>query len=592
MRRTLLLIFSLCLVISLRSNAQEWVEVHSQNLRIVSDGDAKLASSALWHLEQVRTEFGLILNRKKVSRNRPLLVLGFRNASEFQSYAGGKPTVPGGFAVSGPDSNYLVMDLSAMDWSGIYRAYSLLLLNANYPKTQPWFDEGLSQLLAGMNVTEKQGEFRPPADVARVLQSGSLVPVAQLISPGVQQSPEFRATSWLMFRWLQESNLLEASAQYFGQVMVQHVPPAQAFQQSFSISPSELDAALAKFRMTAVTPKVLAVPAPLDKLTFVPSKLPEAEAKAYLAQFRLEVSSERAAALKQLQELLASNHDSVEVNRGLALAYLREGDLKSSADYTRRAIELKDDSAKMHYLLALYFNQGSNGPIQVDSAVPTILLQTDKAVTLDPEYADAYTLMAHAQVAMNRADLAAKNINKAIALRPRDENLLLTFASVQIANSKFSEAKSLLNFLKASDDKSVAQQATAMLATADTERKTERKFANKGYVDPTEDKWKAPAQPASDKPAATEAEAKSDQPDTRKVEYLKGILLNVQCADKKATLKVSSAKKTWTFNVADRSKALLIGADTFECGWKDVPVSVNFKSNGGQQGDVVSLEVD
>ena len=82
------------------------------------------------------------------------------------------------------------------------------------------------------------------------------------------QSPEFRATSWLMFRWLQESNLLEASAQYFGQVMVQHVPPEQAFQQSFSISPAELDSALAKFRTTAVTPKVLAVPAPIDKLTF------------------------------------------------------------------------------------------------------------------------------------------------------------------------------------------------------------------------------------------------------------------------------------------------------------------------------------
>lgn len=592
MRRTLLLIFSLCLVISLRSNAQEWVEVRSQNLRIVADSDAKLASTALWHLEQVRTEFGLILNRKKVSRNRPLLVLGFRNAAEFQSYAGGRPTVAGGFAVSGPDSNYLVMDLSATDWSGIYRAYSLLLLNANYPKTQPWFDEGISQLLAGMNVTEKQGEFRAPADVARVLQGGSLVPVAQLIAPGAQQSPEFRATSWLMFRWLQESNLLEASAQYFGQVMVQHVPPEQAFQQSFAISPAELDAALAKFRATAVTPKVLAVPAPLDKLTFVPNKLTETEAKAYLAQFRLEVPSERAAALKQLQDLLTSNHDSVEVNRGLALAYLREGDLKSSADYTRRAIELRDDSAKMHYLLALYYNQGSNGPIQVDSAVPSILLQTDKAITIDPEYADAYTLMAQAQLAMNRADLAAKNVNKAMALRPRDESLLLTFASVQIANSKFSEAKSLLNFLKGSEDKGVAQRATEMLATADTERKTEHKWANKGYVDPTADKWKAPAQVASDKATETAAEAKPEQPDNRKIEYLKGVLLSVQCNDNRATLKVSSAKKTWTFNVNDRAKAVLIGADNFQCGWKDVPVSINFKSSGGQQGDVVSLEVD
>jgi hypothetical protein len=244
----------------------------------------------------------------------------------------------------------------------------------------------------------------------------------------------------------------------------------------------------------------------------------------------------------------------------------------------------------MHYLLALYYNQGSNGPIQVDSAVPSILLQTDKAVTLDPEFADAFSLMAQAQLAMNRADLAAKNVNRAMALRPRDENLLLTFASVQIANNKFAEAKSLLSFLRGSDDKSVAQRATEMLATADTARKTERKWADKAYVDPTADKWK-PTKPVSDQPETT-AEAKPDQPDTRKIEYLKGILTNVQCTDKRATLKVSSAKKTWTFNLADRTKAVLIGADNFECAWKDVPVSVNFKSSGAQQGDIVSLEVD
>jgi tetratricopeptide (TPR) repeat protein len=558
---------------------------------MITDADAKLAATGLWHLEQVRTEFGLVLNRKKINRNRPLVVLALRNQAEFQSFAGGKPTLAGGFAVTGPDSNYLVMDLSASDWSGIYRSYALLMLNANYPKTQPWFDEGLSQVLAGMSVNEKQGEFRPPAEVARVLQGGALVPIAQLISPSAQQSPGFRATSWLLFRWLQESNLLEASAQYFGQVMLQRVPPEQAFMQSFSISPADLDTALAKFQASAATPKRIEVPAPLDKVSFVSAKLSDSEAKAYQAQFRLEIPGERARALKDLQELLANNHDSVEVNRGLALGYLREGDLKSAADYTRRAIEIKDDSAKMHYLLALYYNQGSNGPIQVDSAVPSILLQTDKAVTLDSEFADAYTLMAQAQLAMNRPDQAAKNVNRAMALRPRDEDLLLTFASVQIANSKFAEAKSLLNYLKGSDDKSIAQRAAEMLATADTARKTEHKWAEKAYVDPTEDKWK-PTKPASDQPADADAEKKSSEPDRRKVEYLKGILLSVTCADPGATLKVSSAKKTWTFSIPDRSKAVLIGADSFQCGWKDVPVSINFKSNGAQQGDIVSLEVD
>jgi tetratricopeptide (TPR) repeat protein len=589
MKRALLLLLPLCLLLA-NARAQEWVEVRSPNLRMVSDTDTRTAQTALWRLEQVRTQFGHVLNRNKVNRNRPLLVFGLRSEAELNSLAG--KTVPAaGFAVSAGDRDYLVMNLTSPDWSQIYRAYALLLLNANYPRTQPWFDEGIAQTLAGLNANENRAEVGAPAEVARTLQAGTLVPVSQLIAPAGKPSAEFRATSWLLIRWLQESNQLEAAAQYFGQVMVQHVPPEPAFTQSFSIRPKDLDLALAKFTTSGTAPKRIEVPVSLDKLTFASHKLGEVDSRAYKAQFRLEISGQREPAVAELKQLLAIDHDNVEVNRGLAVAYLREGDLKAAADHIRRSIELKDDSAEMHYLLAVYSNQGSGGAIQVDSAVPAILLEANRAVSLDPELANAYTLMAEAQLAMQRADLAAKSVNKAMALRPRDEDLLLTFASVQIANGKFSEAKGLLNFLKTSDDNSVAERATQMLAAADQERKTERKWANKGYVDPTEDKWKAPS--TATQPAASEQQSQQQaMPDMRKVEFLKGMLLSVQCADKSATLKVSSGKKTWTFNVPDRSKALLIGADNFQCEWRDVPVSVNFKSSGAQSGEIVSLEVD
>ena len=593
MRRAFLLI-PLCFLFSLGGWAQDWVEVRSPDLHMISDDDTKSAQTALWRLEQVRTEFGLIMNRKKVNRNRPLLIIGLRNQGEFNSYAGGKPTLPGAFAMSAPDRDYLIADLSSPDPSGLFRAYVLLLLNANYPRTQPWFDEGVAETLAGMDATEKKAQLAPPPEVARTLQGGALVPVAQLIGPGVAQSPEFRATAWLLLRWLRESNQLEASAQYFGRVMLQHMPPEQAFAESFSITPRDLDLALAKFRSTALTPQAIEVPVYMPKETFPNFKLSEADARALKAQFQLEKPEERDKALAELKQLLSNEHDNVEVNRGLGIAYLRTGDLKSAADFIRRAIELKDDNAEMHYLLAVYYNQGSRDGVQVDSAAPTILLQTEKAVAIDSELSDAYSLMAQAQVAMQRADLAEKAMKQAIALRPRDESTLLTFASIQMANSKFADAKVLLNFLKTSSDQDVAQRATQLLANADKERKTESKWASKGYVDPTEDKWKASA--TADQPAAKatddeEAEAK-DKPDTRKVEYLKGTLMSVQCADKSATLKVNSGKKTWTFNVADRSKALLIGADNFECGWRGVPVSINFRASGAASGDIISLEVD
>jgi tetratricopeptide (TPR) repeat protein len=592
MRRAFILTLAFFLTFTITGWAQEWVTVHSPNLRIFTDTDTKSAQTALWRLEQVRTQFGLMMNRKKVNRNRPLLIIGVRDQAELNSFAGGKPSPPGGLAYSTADRDYLLINLSASDWSATYRAYTLLLLNANYPRTQPWFDEGLSQTLGGLNVTEKSGALGAPPEVARTLQGGALVPVSRLIGAEAQQSPEFRATSWLLFRWLQESNQLQAAAQYFGQIKLQHVPPEQAFTQTFSISPKDLDAALQKFRTPAMTPKQIGVPVALDKQTFASNKVNEVDARALEEQFRLELPDQRERALAELKQLLAGNHDSLEVNRGLGIAYLREGDLKAAADFIRRAIEIEDTSAEMHYLLAVYYNQGSRGAVQIDSAAPTILLQTEKAVDKDAEFAEAYAQMASAQVAMQSPEKAAKSMKLALALSPRDEGLLLEFADVQIANSQFADAKALLNFLKTSDDKQIAQRATAMLADADKERKSQSKWAQKAYTDPTAPQWKPPDKADAKTAAAQEDEDTAAKPDSRKVEYLKGTLLNVECADKSATLKVTSGKKMWTFSILDRSKALLIGADNFECGWHDVPVSINFKASGATTGDIVSLEVD
>ena len=79
MRRTILLLLPLCLVLSIHSIAQDWVEVRSPNLRMITDGDTKPRRDALWHLEQVRTEFGLVLSRKKINRNRPLFAAWLPN---------------------------------------------------------------------------------------------------------------------------------------------------------------------------------------------------------------------------------------------------------------------------------------------------------------------------------------------------------------------------------------------------------------------------------------------------------------------------------------------------------------------------------
>jgi hypothetical protein len=221
-------------------------------------------------------------------------------------------------------------------------------------------------------------------------------------------------------------------------------------------------------------------------------------------------------------------------------------------------------------------------------------MQCQKALDLDPELAMAYQLLSEGQMATRHPELGLTTIRKGMSLAPRDERLMLTFASAQIANSKYDEVRGLLKFLASSENKSVASRATEMQASASRLRKSEAHWAEQGmkYSDPTDPKWK----PKQEEASATKTEekpAEEAKPDTRKTEYLKGTLVGVMCPDtRSATLTVVANRKTWKFAVPDRSTALLIGAEKFDCEWKNVHVSVNYRASGATQGDLVSLEVE
>ena len=596
MRRILFPLFAL-LLLSGFALSQEWTDVRSPNLRMLTQGSSKQARDILWKLEQARIVFGHLLNRSKVNRNRPFLVLGLQSANEVRDLVGDHPMFTGGFAMAAGDRNYLVIDLSSQDLSGIYRAYALLLLDANYPKAQPWFDEGLAEYIAGLRSESKQITEVAPSSIAEELASGPPQSVSQLISPKARSVPRFAASSWLLFRWLLDNGQLESVGPYLNQVMNRSVPPENAFREVFSTTPEAVDSALVQFKSTAMVPKNVGLPTDLDPITFTTAKFPLAEAQAVEARFELDETGQSDAALSTLRQMLARDPNNVEVNRGLGLAYMRAGDLKNAGDFIRRAIEIRDDDGYMHYLLAVLHNRGSGEQVQVDSEGPTILMHCQHATDRDPELAVAYKLMAEAQISTGHPDKALATIRTGTSLSPRDDDMLLTFASVQIANKNFADARALLRFLQTSDNRTVADSAAQMMKVASAARKDEATLAEqrRRYTDPTAPQWKPkPGEPDPTTALNADAEPEPQQkPDTRKTQYLKGTLVGVQCpGDRSAELVVVANRKTWRFEVADRSKALLIGADNFECSWKNIPVSINFKASGVDKGDLVSLEVD
>jgi len=55
---------------------------------------------------------------------------------------------------------------------------------------------------------------------------------------------------------------------------------------------------------------------------------------------------------------------------------------------------------------------------------------------------------------------------------------------------------------------------------------------------------------------------------------------------------VSSGGRTWRIRVVDRSSAVLIGVEQFDCSWHNTAVSINYRRSGELQGELVSLEAD
>jgi hypothetical protein len=81
-------------------------------------------------------------------------------------------------------------------------------------------------------------------------------------------------------------------------------------------------------------------------------------------------------------------------------------------------------------------------------------------------------------------------------------------------------------------------------------------------------------------------------PDRRKVLFLKGKLINVDCRQSPAAiLTIRSGTRTFRLRTDNYKSLLLVGADEFSCEWMERPVVANYKAGGKADGDLVSVEV-
>jgi tetratricopeptide (TPR) repeat protein len=636
-----------CPVARARSDEPHWIRISTGHFSVVTDADEKRGRDVAVRFEQMRSGLGQLLARNRVNMPEPVDIIAVRSDEDYAKVAPirqGRIIADPGFFIPGEDRAYFVLNLSKEDsWRAISRDLAQFFLNYNYPPTQPWFDAGFAQYFASLRLDDKQGQIGgDPASFTELLNASPWIPISELFTthPDVSAAQAssrhtmFYAQSWIVMHYLLNENKLSETGAYFDLVQNQQLPVAEAIQKAYGTTAALFEQSVQKYFHSLAPPppnqekgkqpiantpgnQLLAV-IPADQIGGSTVQLSEAEGPALLAEMSVRLPERRDQAMKDLEAITRGlKTDNVVARRGLAWAYMEKKDFASAVEELNKGAELAPKDPWLHYYSALIRRAASGG--QGTEALPNMMQDLRLVLNWDPEFVEARSMLAMAQLEGGGVHGAMDSMRAAIQLSPRNQTYLLNMAQIYMAGKNWDAATALLDRLKSSPDAQVAKSAREQLEGLPMLKKY-GVMPQKETKPPSPQTTSVPSppsssstlpsapSPASVKPAPpkpqnspTDEDASVEHPeqppgppqiDKRAINFLKGRLIAVDCSQApSAILTVSAGAKLLKLRTDDYKSLTLIGADTFSCEWKSRPVAVNYRAGGKADGDLVSLEV-
>jgi tetratricopeptide (TPR) repeat protein len=612
-----LLLVGLAAAAPSRSSQLHWIRVSSSHFSVLTDAGQKKGTEAILRFEQMRAVFGSLLLRSRLTLSEPLEIVAFKNREEYVQIAplhGEQPISSSAFYLPGEDRNYVVLDLSDEEsWRAVCSAMAHLWLSYNYPPTQAWFDEGFAEYYSSLRLDDTEAQIGgDPASLAASLSAQPWTAIPQLFVAD-SPSPLFQAESWLVIHYLLNHDKLSETGAYFDLAENQKLPVEQAIQQAYGMTAAQLEQAVRDY-FHSIAPLLLArdaakptnaagstgpirqFPAPVTAGDVGSSvrDVVDREALALLAEATLRLPEHREQAVKQLETLVNQPESDVAIaHRALAWAHLQVHKYDDAMEELAKAADLDRDDPWVRYYMALvkYVRaRASEEPIQGQA---NMMVDLRAVLDWDPVFAEAYNMLAMARLEGGGINAATDSMRQAIALSPRRQSYLLNLAHIYLAAKKWESATALLVRLKESRDEQIAGTAQKDLEDLPSLKKygirTQRPASPQSAQRAQEQK---PAQEEDSARADAPSISTEPEPDHRKVQYLKGKLVAVDCSQPPlATLHVAAGAKTMKLRTENYKTLLVIGADDFSCEWKNRSVVLNYKAGGKADGDLVSVEV-
>jgi tetratricopeptide (TPR) repeat protein len=636
-----------------RSDEPHWIRINTDHFSVVTDADEKRGREVVVRFEQMRSALGQLLARSRVNMPEPVDIIAVRSDEEYAKVAPirqGQIIADPAFFIPGEDRVYFVLNLSRDDsWRAICADLAQMFLKYNYPPTQPWFDAGFAQYFASIQLDDKEGQIGgDPASFTELLNATAWLPIPDLfktqqdLSTGQQSSRHtlFYAQSWIVMHYLLNQNQLPETGNYFDLVQNQQLPIDEAIQKAYGMNAAQFVQAVKSYFHSLAPPSqtqekgkpTLANTAGNQPLAVTPAEqiggstvpITEAEGQALLAEMSVRLPERREQAMQQLEAITTGlKTDNVVARRGLAWAYMQKKDFPRAVEELSKGAELAPKDPWLHYYSALVRRAQAQAGGQGTEALPNMMQDLRLVLNWDPEFAEARSMLAMAQLEGGGVHGAMDTMRAAIQLSPRNQTYLLNMAQIYMAGKNWDAATALLERLEKSPDSQVAKAAREQLEGLPMLKKygvmpqSETKPSSQQTATANSPSSSSPASiPASPSTSAKPAQAqpntqkqnpkpdedsiddRPEQPpgppqiDKRSINFLKGRLIAVDCSQAPAAfLTVSAGAKLLKLRTEDYKSLTLIGADAFSCDWKGRAVAVNYRAGGKADGDLVSLEV-
>ena len=582
----------------------EWVEVKSPHFSVITDAGEKRGREVALRFEQMRSVFGaLMTNGAKVNLPVPLQIVAFRNTKELRQVAPlwkGKPTEMDGLFQGGEDRGFIMLDMSVENpWQVVFHEYGHQLMHGNVSdEIDPWFDEGFAEYFSSIEVDGKQARVGKIPELTYqtlsytgVMKAGDLIRVqhnTNVYNESGDHRTSFYATSSMMVHYIYDNRLMPKVGEYFALVREQGKKPEEAFEKAFGMPPAQFDKPLRQYASTGrFMYYTLPAPADLKAESFTSKPYREIDARVTIADIHVHSPDYQDKARTEFEEILKEDPQNAGALRGLGYVYLRKRDREQARDYFQKAVERDaTDPWVLYYSAMLFRDENGQGFADRASAASVMQQRLEKAVQLDPEFADAYSLLGYALAMQGKNDDALKVMIKAVNLNPQNVVYRFNVANVLLQMRNYERATAVLNALKTSSDPEVVSRADSALENIAEAKRYESERKAEISTPPAGSSFIASDKTPSEAPAAPASAPQGS------IVFAKGKLLAVDCAGKPgAVMNFQMGTKALKLHVKDTSHVVVIGADEFSCAWANLKIAVNYRPSSDNSGDVVSLEV-